>query len=310
MPLRSGHTWWTGAVRVFQVDFKNAWNWPGPRHPERAAVSVVATRVQIQGVVKYPALKPRRSVANPARKAWLKLGPLTQRRSAAKMQNVCAKWRCRGALVVGGLVVLVLLHTPILRGLAWCLIVDEPSSAANYVLVVDGDRCFDVAAQRFREGSVEQVLVQESIPGRLARLGVLPTFEELSRRELAKRGVAADRIALVPGQPESRWEAARVLNAWLQNHPEARVAVLSSQFSSKLKSHVFDRELDHRTRTRLSIVAIRDRRFDESNWWRSKTGIKSFAGDLFSQCYAQLRGEEPKRHVQWDPEEYEEALFR
>jgi hypothetical protein len=82
--------------------------------------------------------------------------------------------------------------------------------------------------------------------------------------------------------------------------------VLCDRFGSGLLSHIYKREIRTACRWRAAIRALPDRRYDEANWWRSKPGIKSFFGAVFDQVYVRIRGEEPGRHVDFDPEAYED----
>src|SRR6266404_258532 len=91
-------------------------------------------------------------------------------------------------------------RAPILRSVAGYLVVDEPSAKADYVLILPGvDRRYDRAAQMVHAGSVTSILLVEIRAKRLERMGFLPTFESMSQRELASRGVPASSITLIPG---------------------------------------------------------------------------------------------------------------
>ena len=104
-----------------------------------------------------------------------------------------SKWLAAGAVAIAAAA--LLFHAPLLRCLAGLLIDDEPIGDYQYVGVLgsyggpDGDRCFDVAVELCRRRPSCGVLLVESRRGRLVEMGVLPSFETLSRRELKARGL-------------------------------------------------------------------------------------------------------------------------
>ncbi len=131
-----------------------------------------------------------------------------------------------------------LFHGPLLGGLARPLIASQAAGNFDYIGMIagtyglDGDRCCDVAGELFREKTSRRVLLVGFRPGRLVETGVLPSFEELGRRELARRGVPPGAISVACGEGDSYRAVAGTLAAWLRDHPGARVLLLCSQFRS------------------------------------------------------------------------------
>ena len=87
-----------------------------------------------------------------------------------------------------------LFHGPLLAGLARPLIANQPAGDFDCIGVIartdgpDGDRCYDVAEELFRQKTSRRVLLVGSRPGRLVEIGVLPSFHELGRREWTAAG--------------------------------------------------------------------------------------------------------------------------
>ena len=113
------------------------------------------------------------------------------------LRRMKAKWKRRAVAAAVLVAAAWLFHGPLLAGLARPLIANQPAGDFNCIGVIartygpDGDRCYDVAGELFREKTSRRVLLVGSRPGRLVETGVLPSFEELGRRELARRGVPA-----------------------------------------------------------------------------------------------------------------------
>ena len=213
---------------------------------------------------------------------------------------------------IGSLVVAILvavLHAAILEGLASVLVADASEPSADAVLVLGGDRSYDKAAELVY-GDVQYVLLPKSRLGRLERLGIYQPWEKIGRRELTARAVPDEKILIIPGEATNDWHRARLLDDWLRSHPAMSVIVLTDRFGSAAQRYVFDHEIAPTQRGRISFSALSDRRYDETNWWRSKTGIKAFFGSSFSLVYTRVRGEEPDWVGDWDPDRYEDAAVR
>lgn len=225
-------------------------------------------------------------------------------------------WRSRLLCAALVLVLACAFHASLLCGLASVLIVDDRPShvdqaarPAGYVLVLDGDRCYDRAAELYHQGAAEQLLLIDWHAGRLVRLGILPSRAAVGRRELLSRGVPNDKVTVVPGGAGQDWQAARRLESWLQGQPHARVTALCNRFDSRGKRRILAMVLGESLAGRLEVYALPDRRFDETNWWRSKTGVKGFFNSAFNLVYDGLRGESAVWGPEWDPDQYEKTLL-
>jgi hypothetical protein len=93
---------------------------------------------------------------------------------------------------------------------------------------------------------------------------------------LEKRCVPQQAISVIPGGGFNDWDAARSLAAWLNDHPKDSVLLLCSRFRSALMRRVLDVVLDPNQAARVRVRALPDRRFDESNWWKYRTGFQAF----------------------------------
>lgn len=232
-------------------------------------------------------------------------------RSAA-VGSECAKPSCRFltrrrvALLL--ILLAVLLHAPLLRLAAGAMVVDEPGAAADAVVVVNGDRCVEVAADLVRQRRVRSVILIKSYPRRLERYGILPPRVERTRSELLARGVPESAIVVLDGQSRDDWEATRRLGRWLDANPGRRVTVLRERFQGRFQRRIVWAVLDESAAARVSYRGLADRRFDESDWWRSRVGIKEFLGSALDLASAVLLGQRPPAEDWWNPDDYERQL--
>ena len=59
---------------------------------------------------------------------------------------------------------------------------------------------------------------------------------------------------------------------------------------------------------RIGVHALVDRRYDETNWWKSRCGVKSLMLGVIELAFAVCRGENYPNSGHWDPDRYERAL--
>jgi hypothetical protein len=196
--------------------------------------------------------------------------------------------------VVGGL---WLAHGSLLRGLAAGLIAEDPPDGAAYFCLSgneyggEGDRCFDRAADWQREDPSRRILLISTWPRRVVEIGATPSFEALSRRELANRGVAAGAVAVVPGNARDEWENVRLLGDWLNERPEAIVVLACDRFHSGYFRYALDTALDRQAAARVRLLALPHRDYDETNWWKSRRGVKGFMFGWLKLVHAWSAGE-------------------
>ncbi len=218
--------------------------------------------------------------------------------------------RYRRWLAVGGILVLALVvfHRPLLVGLGWLLVRDEPEIDFNTVLMLGGDRCYDEAALLLREDASRRVLLIPGAPDNLEKCGAMPAGEITARRLLEERGVPRGAILAADGHARNAWQCARLLQRWMAGHPGSRVLALCGRFDSARIRWVLDQELDSPTVARVSLRGLPDRVYDESNWWRTRRGAKELLSHGLTLLYARIQGEGHVPDQDWDPNEYEDQL--
>ena len=230
------------------------------------------------------------------------------------MKTLGLRWKRRFLVALAVLAIAWFLHPPLLRGLAGLLVVDEPAGEFDYVAISgteygpSGDRCYDVAAQLCHERPARHIVVIEPYPSRLVASGILPSFESLSRRELEARGVPASTVTVLTGKARNHWQAAHMLDAWLAERPNASVLLLSGSLGSAHLRHVLDTVLSPRHCNGVRIRGLPDRRHDETNWWRSRSGLQAIIVTCLLCGYDCWRGEDQTEPTPWNPGQYEQSL--
>jgi len=73
---------------------------------------------------------------------------------------------------------------------------------------------------------------------------------------------------------------------------------------------VLDTVLQPDHAARVEILALPDRRYDETNWWYSRRGVKGLFYGYLTLAYAWFQGEDVPPRKLWDPDDYERMLER
>jgi len=233
---------------------------------------------------------------------------------------VTTRGKRRTALAAAIVGVALVFHAPLLRGLAGLLVATPTTDEADYIGVLDwwnspdGDRCYDTAAGLFdgkksRKAS-RGVLVVEFRPGRLAQVGALPTFEKLSRRELEARGVPQEAISVLHSEECGDWSTARALSGWLRERPNATLLLLCGQFRSAQLRYALDRVLDPTSAARVHVHPLPDRRYDTTDWWKSRRGFRAFGFAWLIRFHGWLYGGGATQPPRADAEGYERRFLQ
>ena len=207
------------------------------------------------------------------------------------------KWKIIAAIAVVGFAGAVLFHAPLLRGLAGPLIVDQTTDDYDSICLLpvfqtpDGDRCYDVAGDLFRKNPSAQVLIVVHPPDRIVEAGALASFETISRRELGVRGVPGDSILILRSRWIDDWAAAEALAGRLRERPESSVLLLCAEFHSALVRAVLNDVLDPAAVKRVRVMPLSDRRFDQTNWWTSRCGVRELGMNWLVRLQGWLGGQ-------------------
>jgi hypothetical protein len=243
---------------------------------------------------------PNESRAEPANPATAIVGPCRRRRA----------WKYGLGLCVIAAACLLLWHASVLRWLAGGLLDRPPQADCTVLLMLDGDRRHDRAAAWRREAPSRRVLLIGHAPTRLVRLGVVRSPDEQDRRELLARGVPADAIEVLAGGAGTRWDEAERLGEWLRNHPDDRPLILCDRFESAYTRHIVASLLGPTDAARVQILGLPDRFYDETNWWKTRRGMKRLFFSYLALGYARWHGRDRIAVEPWNPEDYERWLRR
>jgi uncharacterized SAM-binding protein YcdF (DUF218 family) len=101
-------------------------------------------------------------------------------------------------------------------------------------------------------------------------------------------GVPNDRITVLEGACVSTFDEAQSLERMLATHPNATVAVVTSDYHTRRSRWVFRRVLGDRA-NQLQFIAVPTDYFNAENWWRVEEGFASYSKEFLKLPFYSLR---------------------
>lgn len=168
--------------------------------------------------------------------------------------------------------------------------VGESPRINDYCLVLSGDfesRPFGAAAL-YRRGYVRQGIWLTHIESteRISPTGL--HSDAAARRILVTLGVPNDRITVLEGACVSTFDEAQSLARMLATHPNATVAIVTSDYHTRRSRWVFRRVLGDRA-NQLQFIAVPTDYFSAENWWRVEEGFASYSKEFLKLPFYSLR---------------------
>jgi len=204
---------------------------------------------------------------------------------------LCSRCGLRGTalvLVLVGVIVAVTQRHSLLSTAGRSLNVSAPlPEPVDYVMVLGGGantRPF-VAAQIVRAGLAKGVLVPRFEESDEVRDGLVPAEHEIIRQVVLRSGVPADSVVLLDSVVDSTASEAKCLAGFLDEHPDARVAVVTSDFHTRRTRMLFACAC-HAHTGNLCIVGAPTDGFDASNWWRDESGVVQYLNEFLKLARA------------------------
>jgi hypothetical protein len=199
-------------------------------------------------------------------------------------------------LLAAGLLLIVLVagvwlaRAPLLREVADLWIVSDPLTPADVIAVLGGglnERPF-AAADIYKTGLANGIIVSQVAQERYAKLGGIPGHTDLNRLVLLKLGVPEAAIATFGQGNESTDDEAVALREWAVEHRVSRIIIPSEIFFTRRLRWIFDREFAG-SAVHLAIAAFEPSRYSRAEWWKSHLGIIDFQNEFMKYLYYRLK---------------------
>lgn len=193
------------------------------------------------------------------------------------------------ALLLGAILV-VAFHRPLLTSAARAWVVNSVIEPADAILVLGGgmDSRPAAAAALFLRGIAPFILIPRNSATHLEITGVLPSNAELTRQLLLRKGVPESRIRLIGTDCDSTRDELLALRDWIHQEKARRILVPTDLFHTR-RVDWFGNHVLESSGARLYVMAVRNRRFSESDWWTGEEGLIQFQNELVKTALYRFR---------------------
>jgi uncharacterized SAM-binding protein YcdF (DUF218 family) len=172
---------------------------------------------------------------------------------------------------------------------SWWVVSDELTQA-DAIVVLGGS--IDVrpfaAAELYKRGLADKILIANVALRRAERLGFVPSHTELNRDVLLKLGVPAAAIVTFGEHVSSTREEAEGVRQWAAENHANLIIVPTELFTSRRTRWIFDRELAA-TDVHVMVQAFSPPNYGISDWWRRRDGLIDFNNEVLKYLYYRVR---------------------
>ncbi|MGV3773293.1 MAG: YdcF family protein [Verrucomicrobiales bacterium] len=181
-------------------------------------------------------------------------------------------------------------RAPILTGLARLWIVNDSLEKADAGVVLGGglqSRPFK-AAELHKKGLAPLILVMNPEPSPTTEINLTPSEAELTRLVLYKEGVQATNIIVAPMRVSSTFDETLAVKEWAASNQVQSLIIPTGLFHTRRARWIFERTLKGEN-IKLLFVAIPERKYSETNWWKHEEGIIDFQNEALKSIYYLLK---------------------
>lgn len=177
---------------------------------------------------------------------------------------------------------------PLLQGMADLWIISDTVTHADAAVVLGGG--LDVrpfaAADLYRRGLVNKVLISQVGDEPAVSLGVVLNHTESNRRVLLKLGVPADAIETFGTMNRNTIEEAFALSEWADRNNASSFIIPTEIFSARRVQYIFRREL---AIERIEVLSLDPPLYNKDDWWKTDTGLIAFQNEILKYIYYRLK---------------------
>ena len=177
---------------------------------------------------------------------------------------------------------------PLLRDMADLWIVSDAVTHADAAVVLGGGlqvRPF-AAADLYRRGLVNKVLISQVEEDRVASIGAVLGHTETNRQVLLKLGVPADAIETFGNANNSTRAEAVALGAWADRNNASTLIIPTEIFSARRVRFIFRRELPTKS---IEVLSLEPPEYSKEDWWKTDTGLISFQNEILKYLYYRIK---------------------
>jgi uncharacterized SAM-binding protein YcdF (DUF218 family) len=179
----------------------------------------------------------------------------------------------------------------ILRGAAELWIISEPVTPADAIAIFGGGlgvRSY-AAAEYYKRGLAQKILISNVRPDRAEMLGVLPSVAASTRSALVNLGVPETAIETFGSNLSNTHDEAVALREWVARaHARGGVIVPTQAFSTRRVRWTVQHEFAG-TGIQVQVPPIDNTQYGLSEWWRDEKAIIEFQNEVLKYIYYRLK---------------------
>ena len=177
---------------------------------------------------------------------------------------------------------------PLLEGMADLWTVSDAATHADAAVVLGGGlnvRPF-AAADLYRRGLVNKVLISQVEEDRVTSIGVVLGHTETNRLVLLKLGVPNDAIETFGTANKNTMEEAFALRAWADRNNASVFIIPTEIFSTRRVRFIFGRELPGKE---IEVLSLDQPQYNKDDWWQTDIGLIAFQNEILKYIYYRLK---------------------
>jgi uncharacterized SAM-binding protein YcdF (DUF218 family) len=156
---------------------------------------------------------------------------------------------------------------PLLRCAASLWIVSDPVTRADAIVILGGnfhERPL-VAADLYRRGVANKILVSQTVDVQQASVAVTPTDTELNRAALLKLGVPSAAVESFGNANTNTREEAVAVRQWAERNAASKLRVT------------------------IEVPSFEPPGYTRGEWWKAEQGVITFQNELVKYIYYRLK---------------------
>jgi uncharacterized SAM-binding protein YcdF (DUF218 family) len=179
---------------------------------------------------------------------------------------------------------------PLLRGAASLWIVSDPVTRADAIVVLSGNYYERplVAADLYRRGFANKILVSHTASTQQTPVPISPTDSELNRTALLKLGVPPGAIEYFGNANSNTRKEAVAIRQWAERNAASAFIIPTEMFSARRVRWIFQRELSGRG-VIIEVPSFEPLGYTRGEWWKAEQGVIAFQNELIKYIYYRLK---------------------
>jgi uncharacterized SAM-binding protein YcdF (DUF218 family) len=206
-------------------------------------------------------------------------------------------WQSRLACYIALVLVLAgvaasgwIMREPMLRGAANLWIVSDPIGHADAIVVLGGglDTRPFVAAELWRKGLADKILISQGPAEQADSMGRLSPHGEPTHEKLLKLGVPIGAIETFGTENRSTRDEAVALRGWADRNAASAFIIPTEIFPARRVRWIFRREFLGAP-VRVAVTALSPPGYNHTNWWKTENGQIAFRTELLKYIFYRLK---------------------